>query len=97
MQRNYRIAAGPHAPGAEIDLVVRERDGTLVFVEVRSRGASRHGGAAASVGPTKQRRLLLAATHYLQRYASPPPCRFDVIAIDGERIEWYKAAFDAGG
>jgi putative endonuclease len=29
-------------------------------------------------------------------YASPPPCRFDVVAIDGARIEWLRAAFDAG-
>jgi putative endonuclease len=28
--------------------------------------------------------------------ASPPPCRFDVVAVDGERIEWLRAAFDAG-
>jgi putative endonuclease len=48
------------------------------------------------VSATKQRRLLLAAQHYLQRYAAPPPCRFDVVAIDGERLEWLRAAFDAG-
>ncbi len=37
VQRNYRLAGGPHARGAEIDLILRERDGTLVFVEVRAR------------------------------------------------------------
>jgi len=26
-----------------------------------------------------------------------PPCRFDVVAIEGERLEWLRAAFDAGG
>ena len=39
--------------------------------------------------------LVLAAQHYLVRLAAPPPCRFDVVAIDGERIEWLRAAFDA--
>ena len=95
VQRHYRVAGGRHARAAEVDLIVTDRDGTLVFVEVRRRDGSGHGGAAASVGTTKQRRLLLAARCYLQRYASPPPCRFDVVAIDGDRIEWLRAAFDA--
>lgn len=96
VQRNYRVAAGPRARGGEVDLIVRDRDGTLVFVEVRSRGGMSHGGAAASVSPAKQRSLVLAAQHYLRRFASPPPCRFDVVALDGDRIEWLRAAFDAG-
>jgi putative endonuclease len=94
--RNYRVAAGPRRRGGEIDLILRDRDGTLVFVEVRKRAGSAHGGAAASVGAAKQRSLLLAAQHYLLRLASPPPCRFDVVAIDGDALTWLKAAFDAG-
>jgi putative endonuclease len=48
------------------------------------------------VGPTKQRRIVRAALHYLQRLAVPPPCRFDVVAVQGGQIEWIRAAFDAG-
>ena len=96
VERNYRVASGPHRRGGEIDLIVRERDGTLVFVEVRKRASASHGGAAASIGAAKQRSLVLAAQHYLRRFASPPACRFDVVAIDGEAITWLRAAFDAG-
>jgi len=96
VQRNYRVALGPHARGAEVDLILRERDGTLVFVEVRSRAAAEHGGALASVSSTKQRRVVRAAQHYLLRLAVLPPCRFDVVALDGGQISWVKAAFDAG-
>jgi len=96
VERNYRVARGPHARGGEVDLILRERDGTLVFAEVRARAGTRHGGAAASVGAAKQRRIVLAAQHYLLRWASPPPCRFDVVAIDGGRIEWLRGAFEAG-
>ncbi len=96
VRRNYQVARGPRSRGGEIDLIVREPDGTLVFVEVRLRKSAAWGGAAASVTPAKQRSLMLAAQHFLQSFASPPPCRFDVVAIDGERIEWLKAAFDAG-
>ena len=92
VERNYRT---PGRGGGEIDLVMREAGGTLVFVEVRARAGTTHGGAAASVGGVKQRRIVLAARHYLRRHKSPPPCRFDVVAIDGDHIEWLKAAFDA--
>ncbi len=94
VQRNYRVARGPRARGGEIDLIMRERDGTLVFVEVRHRAASAHGGAAASVTPSKQRSLQLAAQNYLLRLSNLPPCRFDVVAIDGDELQWLKAAFD---
>ena len=54
VERNYRVASGPHARGGEIDLIMRERDGTLVFVEVRARRSSSFGGAAASVSAAKR-------------------------------------------
>ena len=95
VRRNYRVAAGPRARGGEVDLILRDRDGTLVFVEVRSRATASHGGAAASIGTAKQRKLIFAARHFLSSLASPPPCRFDVVAIDGERLEWLRGAFDA--
>ncbi len=92
LERNYRT---PGRGGGEIDLIMRAADGTLVFVEVRQRAGARHGGAAASVSATKQRRIVLAARHYLLRWQAPPPCRFDVVALDGEGLQWLQAAFDA--
>jgi putative endonuclease len=80
--------------GGEIDLVMDER-GTLVFVEVRKRAISQYGGAAASVTAKKQRRLIVAAQVYLRRYKMPPPCRFDVVAIDGTELSWLKNAIEA--
>jgi putative endonuclease len=96
VERNYRVARGPNARGGEVDLILRERDGTLVFVEVRARADARHGGAAASIGAAKRASLVLAARHYLLRYAAAPPCRFDVVAIDGGQMQWLRGAFDAG-
>lgn len=94
--RNYRVARGPSARGGEIDLILRDRDGTLVFVEVRARSAGSHGGAAATVSPAKRRSIVWAAQHYLMQLPRLPPCRFDVVAIDGEELQWIVAAFDAG-
>ena len=95
VQRNYRVARGPRARGGEIDLIMRERSGELVFVEVRSRSDSRYGGAAASVSAGKRQRIIFAAHHYLAALASLPPCRFDVLALEGDQVSWLKAAFEA--
>ena len=86
VQQNFLCKVG------EIDLVMREGQ-TIVFVEVRSRTDARHGSAAESVTPTKQRRLLLTAQRYLQRYRLPPACRFDVVAIDGDVLNWLRNVF----
>jgi putative endonuclease len=94
--RNYRVARGPSARGGEIDLILREPDGTLVFVEVRARGTVGHGGAAASVGAAKQRSLVRTAQHFLMTWPRLPPCRFDVVAIEGDSLVWLRGAFDAG-
>ena len=95
LERNYRVAAGPSRRAGEVDLIILDRDGTLVFVDERARAGASHGGAAASVTAKKQQRLIYAAQHYLQRHASPPPCRFDVVALDGAQLTWLQAAFDA--
>jgi putative endonuclease len=89
--RNYRT---PHRGGGEIDLIMRDGD-TLVFVEVRKRSRSDFGGAAATVGHVKQRRIVFAARHYLMRLAAPPPCRFDVVSVEAAGLRWLRAAFDA--
>lgn len=81
LARNYRCRAG------EIDLIMRQQQ-LLVFVEVRSRRSAAFGGAAASVGRLKQQRLWRTAEHYLLRYARPPACRFDLVAIDGGALSW---------
>lgn len=91
--RNYRT---PGRGGGEIDLIMRAPDGTAVFVEVRQRSSSRHGGAAASVGGIKQRRIIFAARHYLMRLPVMPPCRFDVVIVEPTGMQWLQAAFDAG-
>jgi putative endonuclease len=94
--RNFKT---PGRGGGEVDLIMRSPDGTLVFVEVRHRKSASHGGAAASISATKIRRIIFAAQHFISRLPRTPPCRFDVIALQGDgqdiQIEWLQAAFDA--
>jgi putative endonuclease len=93
--RRYRTRMG------EIDLIASDGE-QLLFVEVRARRHSSHGGAAASVDRRKQCKLTRCATHFLSR--NPQwrhlPCRFDVIAWDLHpegyaEAQWIAAAFTA--
>ena len=90
VERNFRAKVG------EIDLVARDKD-EIVFVEVRARASSAFGGAAASVGGAKRRKVILAARAWLQARNWSGPCRFDVVAVDAGRAEHIPAAFDGSG
>lgn len=99
LETNYRT---PGRGGGEIDLIMKDTDGTLVFVEVRQRASQSHGGAGASISAVKQKRIVFAARHYLMRFKTLPPSRFDVVLIQGglgvgevPAIEWLRSAFDA--
>jgi putative endonuclease len=85
VEANYQCKSG------EIDLILRDGE-VLVFVEVRQRASRTHGGAAASITPAKVRRVVRAAQTYLLRFARVPPCRIDVVAIDGDRLDWLRDA-----
>lgn len=91
LSRNFRVRGG------EIDLVCRDRD-VLVFVEVRLRQHGGYGGARDSINCHKQRRIILAARHYLARKRGEWACRFDCVLMSAMRpdaIEWLRDAFTA--
>ncbi|WP_277186679.1 YraN family protein [Caballeronia sp. BR00000012568055] len=90
------VARNVRCRGGEIDLVMRDERGALVFVEVRARKSRRFADAASSIGVTKRARLIRAAQHYLLTWRGAiPPCRFDVIAFDAGKISWLPDAFRA--
>ena len=89
----------PGRGGGELDLIMQEPDGTVVFVEVRARRDARFGGAWASVDARKRARLVLAARHYLSTWTQLPACRFDVVGVtpaqcaQAAQLDWLQAAF----
>lgn len=87
LEQNFRCRSG------EIDLIAR--DGKyLVFVEVKYRSGRNSGYASAAVDWHKQKQICRTAQFYLLRHGiGDVPCRFDVIAIDGDHLEWIKNAF----
>jgi putative endonuclease len=80
----------------ELDVVARDGD-LLVIAEVRTRASERYGGAAASVGRHKQRRVAVTAALFLQQRPELQRCkvRFDVIVVRDGGVEWLKHAFQA--
>lgn len=81
------------SPNGEIDLVL-ERNGVIVFAEVKARRSDRYGPAAAAVGPDKQRRIRRLAAEWLEIHRPPRAgVRFDVVAITGVRLELIESAF----
>lgn len=86
VRRNVRL------PGGEIDLVCREGT-TVVFVEVKSRTSGRFGTALGAVDSRKRATLRRLAADYVQIVAPNAPVRFDVVAVDGDRLTLHRNAF----
>ena len=92
LTRNFLTRSG------EIDLIMRDQN-LIVFVEVRFRKASRFGGALHSINRHKKTCVVRCASLFLQQNPqwSHHPCRFDVIAYDGNAAttdpRWVQAAF----
>lgn len=74
-ERNYRTRNG------EIDIIA-EKDGTLVFCEVRAKTGKSFGSAEESITEKKKARLIALAEAYLgDTGEQPDSCRIDIIAI----------------
>ncbi len=88
-------------PCGEIDLVLRHHS-ILVFVEVRARNGTSHAGAAASITPSKQIKLIRTAKWHLSALSErffagiTPACRIDVITFDQGRLQWLQDAIRLG-
>ncbi|HHU66667.1 YraN family protein [Corynebacterium sp.] len=79
-------------PVGELDLVCREPDGTIVFVEVKTRSGRGFGGAEAVTG-RKLARIRRAATRWLEGRGYVA-VRFDVLVLTttghGFDVEFYE-------
>ncbi len=92
-QAGYRIVRrNLRLPGGEIDLVCRDRD-TIVFVEVKLRTNRRFGGALSGVTAAKRETLRRLAADFVQIVAPNAHFRFDVVAVDGDRMTLHRNAF----
>lgn len=88
IERNFRITGG------EIDIVAKDPNGDLVFVEVKTRNSHEYGDPAEAVTPKKIGFLVRSAQFYLNKYdLFKHPYRLDAITVDflnGQKIEHFK-------
>lgn len=76
IETNYRSSYG------EMDIVA-EKDGCLVFLEVRTRRGEKFGTPAESITPGKKERLINIANDYLQTHDNlPAQWRIDVVCVE---------------
>lgn len=89
LARNYRSRYG------EIDLIMQEKNGEIVFVEVRSQSDSDLLSVIESVNYSKQQRIIKTAMHYLeeQDLTDKVNCRFDIMGFSDHHFDWIKDAF----
>ena len=102
-QKGYRLlAAGYRCRMGEIDLIA-QKGRELTFVEVKLRRNANFAEPREQVTAAKQRRILLAARHFLAQHPEYGEhyCRFDVAEVyapDGVQtakpeIRYYEHAF----
>jgi putative endonuclease len=92
LETNYRTRQG------EIDIIARDGD-TIAFIEVKARMSDHFGNPKGAVTIQKQRKISMAALHYLKATKqSEAKARFDVVSIssrtDPPAIEIIKNAFE---
>lgn len=93
LTRNFSCKAG------EIDLVMVDSDGSIVFVEVKSRADESFAPAEAVITSSKKHKLIKTARYFLStNNIKDRPYRFDVVIIvldekGKEQIRHYRNAF----
>ena len=86
VHRNLRL------PGGEVDVVCRDGD-VIVFVEVKTRWSARYGRALSAVNARKRATLRRLAADFVQIVAPNAAIRFDVVAVDADRMTLHRNAF----
>ena len=91
-ERNFRCRQG------EIDIIGYDGNYLVVF-EVKYRRNTSRGSASEAVGYGKQRKICSVFDYYrmIHKCKENQSVRFDVIAMDGDKIQWIKNAFPYQG
>lgn len=82
----------------EIDIIARDGPFT-VFVEVKYRKTASSGHPEEAVSYLKAKTISKVADYYrlCKKLSDADPVRFDVVAIEGGNVKWYKNAFHYTG
>jgi len=89
LETNFKCKLG------EIDIIAKDSS-SLIFIEVKYRKSDKFGAPFETVTRHKQRKIILTAQLYLQKHPklANKACRFDVISIHQNDINWIQDAFN---
>lgn len=83
VNKGYKLlATNVRTPYGEIDLIC-QREGQIVFVEVKTRTSHTFGYPEESVNQRKQAHMLASAEYYLQEHENDGDWQFDMVAVEG--------------
>lgn len=90
LKRNYRNRIG------EIDIIAKDIDNTIVYIEVKYRRSNRMGNSLEAVNYRKQQIISRVALFHQASLKNREhyKYRFDVIGIDKDNITHIKNAFE---
>ena len=85
LQRNgYAIVERDWKSGhRDLDIIAQDEDGTVVFVEVKTRRNRLFGDPEEAVDYRKRHSLQSAINHYVKSHRTSNKVRFDIISIVG--------------
>lgn len=88
LETNFRNRSG------EIDIIAKDGE-YFCFVEVKYRTTNDYGSPLEAVDFRKQNQIRKVAMYYLMKnkLSEWTPCRFDVIAFEGEKMTHVENAF----
>ncbi len=91
LQRNFVFQK------AEIDIIAKKEEGTIVMVEVKTRNSDFFGDPQSFVTSSKIKHLVKAANEYMIINERTEEVRFDIIAVlknqKTEKLEHFENAF----
>ena len=82
----------------EVDIIGKLED-TLIFFEVKARNSEQAGSAEEAVDERKQKKICSVVDFYRMQHLNLAQLqvRFDVLAINGDSIDWIQDAFPYQG
>ena len=88
IKRNYRTKIG------EIDIIAKDEP-YLCFIEVKYRDKDSLASGVYAIDKKKQKTIYNVAKLYMlnNNISDDTPCRFDVVSVDGDKVEIIKNAF----
>lgn len=99
-RKGYRsLTRNFHSKAGEIDLIMVDGDGTIVFVEVKTRADESFAETESVITPDKRMKIIKTARYFLSAHQiEDRPLRFDVVTIilgekGREQIRHYERAF----